>query len=358
MDFVQDIKEVLRTRSGCERQLAGEGGRSYQERILPYRTVNNVIDGAVVTFVDVTQLKQAEQLAQDAKRYAENIVHAVREPLLVLDAGLRVQVANKSFYKTFQVSENQTENQVIYDLGNRHWDIPELRKLLSELLPQHKTLEDFAVEREFPGIGRKAMLLNARQIETPSGGPALILLAIEDVSDRKWSKELHGLNEDLKQFAYAASHDLQEPLRMVTSYSQLLAREYNGKLDPQADQFIAFAVEGAQRMEALLAGLREYWSVYEEKIEHLIPIDGNHVLEKALDFLAVTIQEEHGIVTHDPLPTVMAEEVPLVLVFQNLIGNALKYHRPGEPPRIHVSAQPCANVWSFSVRDNGIGIEA
>src|SRR5437867_11536762 len=110
---------------------------------------------AVVTFVDVTQLKQAEQLAQDAKRYAENIVHAVREPLLVLDAGLRVQVANKSFYKTFQVSENQTENQVIYDLGNRHWDIPELRKLLSELLPQHKTLEDFAVEREFPGIGRK-----------------------------------------------------------------------------------------------------------------------------------------------------------------------------------------------------------
>src|SRR5439155_18061011 len=151
---------------------------------------------------------------------------------------------------------------------------------------------------------------------------------------------------------------LQEPMRMVTSYTQLLAREYNGKLDPQADQFIAFAVEGAQRMEALLAGLREYWSVYEEKIEHLIPIDGNHVLEKALDFLAVTIQEEHGIVTHDPLPTVMAEEVPLVLVFQNLIGNALKYHRPGEPPRIHVSAQPCANVWSFSARDNGIGIEA
>ena len=182
---------------------------------------------------------------------------------------------------------------------------------------------------------------------------------MRDVTERKRSEDLmRSLNVDLQQFAYAASHDLQEPLRMVTSYTQLLAREYKGRLDQQADQFIAYAVEGAQRMETLLRDLREYWSVNEQKIEQPIPIDCNQVLEKALDLLKIAIQQGGGLVTHDPLPTVMGEELPLVLLFQNLIGNALKYHRPGEPPRIHVSAQRSVNVWNFSVRDNGLGIEA
>ena len=144
---------------------------------------------------------------------------------------------------------------------------------------------------------------------------------------------------------------------MVTSYTQLLARQYKGKLDQQADQFIAFAVEGAQRMEMLLKGLRDYWAVNEERVEQSVLVDGNHVLEKTLTYLDTRIQESGAIVSHDPLPTVMAEELPLLLLFQNLIGNALKYHRPGEPPRIHVSAQRSANAWNFSVRDNGLGIE-
>lgn len=169
---------------------------------------------------------------------------------------------------------------------------------------------------------------------------------------------LRSLNEDLKHFSYAASHDLQEPLRMVMSYTQLLAREYRGRLDPQADHYIAFAVEGAQRMEILLRDLREYWSVNEQKIEHPVPIDCNRVLEQTLGFLAVQIQETGGVLTHDPLPVVMAEDIPLLLLFQNLIGNALKYHRPDAPPRIHVSAQrSSARAWSLSVADNGIGID-
>ena len=108
----------------------------------------------------------------------------------------------------------------------------------------------------------------------------------------------------------------------------------------------------------MLSSLREYWSVSEQERQQSVPIDCNGVLEKALDVLIVAIQDSGGVVTHDSLPTIMAEEVPLVLLFQNLIGNALKYHRPGERPRVHVSAQPSGNVWTFSVADNGLGIDA
>lgn len=228
--LAEDLREVLRTLGVRERQLAAAEGRHFQMRILPYRTVENMIDGVVLTFTDVTQIEQTQQA-------------------------------------------------------------------------------------------------------------------------------LRSLNDDLKHFAYAASHDLQEPLRMVISYTQLLARQYQGKLDGQADQFIAYAVEGAQRMETLLKSLRDYWSVNDQKVAHDALVDCERVLETALADLDLRIREASAVVTHDPLPTVIAEEVPLALLFQNLIGNAIKYRREGEAPRIHVSAQRGASTWTFSVRDNGIGIE-
>jgi PAS domain S-box-containing protein len=189
--------------------------------------------------------------------------------------------------------------------------------------------------------------------------------AARDVTERKRFEqtqqennvELERANQDLQHFAYAASHDLQEPLRMVTSYTQLLARTYRGKFDQQADQFVAYAVEGAQRMEMLLRGLRDYWAVNEEKVELTVLVDCNRVFETALAYFELPIQETGAVVTHDPLPTVIAEELLLVLVFKNLIGNALKYNQSVETARIHVSAEKSAKVWSISVRDNGIGIE-
>jgi light-regulated signal transduction histidine kinase (bacteriophytochrome) len=168
------------------------------------------------------------------------------------------------------------------------------------------------------------------------------------------TEKLARSNEDLEQFAYVASHDLQEPLRMVTSYVQLLARRYESKLDADANEFIGFAVDGAVRMRKLINDLLAYSRVGTEGKE-LSPTDPEAVLAQSISDLSVAIEENGVLVTHDPLPTVMADRPQLGQLFQNLIGNAIKF-RSGEPPRVHISASRNGNGWVFSVRDNGIGI--
>ncbi len=171
---------------------------------------------------------------------------------------------------------------------------------------------------------------------------------------RKKTDELARSNEDLERFAYVASHDLQEPLRTVTSYVQLLARRYEGKLDSDADEFIRFASDGAIRMWNLINDLLTYSRVGRQGGE-LKPTDSDAVLTQSVDDLKVAIEENQALVTHDPLPTVMADGPQLEQLFQNLIGNAIKF-RGNEPPRVHISASRNGNGWTFSVRDNGIGI--
>jgi len=168
------------------------------------------------------------------------------------------------------------------------------------------------------------------------------------------TEELARSNRDLEQFAYVASHDLQEPLRMVTSYVQLLARRYKGKLDSDADEFIGFAEDGAIRMWNLINDLLAYSRVG-MRSRQLEPADCETALSQSLDNLKVAIEENGAVVTHDALPTVMADNPQLVQLFQNLIENAIKFHGAA-PPRLHVSASSNGNGWTFSVRDNGIGI--
>jgi two-component system CheB/CheR fusion protein len=149
---------------------------------MPYRTRNNVIDGVVLTFTDITRLKHLGDQLQDALNYAQGIIETVREPLLVLDGGLKVQSANHSFYQVFKTTPPETEGRRIYDLGDAQWDIPRLRELLEEIIPQDSVFENFLIEHDFPGIGVRTMMLNARRLEARPGHPALILLAIEDAT--------------------------------------------------------------------------------------------------------------------------------------------------------------------------------
>lgn len=172
---------------------------------------------------------------------------------------------------------------------------------------------------------------------------------------RTAARDLKRSNQELEQFAYIASHDLQEPLRMVTSYLQLLEKRYSGRLGEDADEFIRYAVGGAVHMKALISGLLEY-SRLGRGTTLFARVDSGVALDRALSNLTVAIVESGADVTRDPLPIVRADEQQLVQLFQNMVGNAVKF-RSAAPPRIHVAARRAGGEWLFSIQDNGIGIE-
>jgi PAS domain S-box-containing protein len=289
--------------------------------------------------------------------FAEAIVETVREPLVILNQNLQVIQANRTFYEAFQAVREQTEGRLIYDLGNGQWNVPKLRELLENILPAHATFRDFEVTHEFEHVGRKVMLLNASEIFNPHARIRTILLAIEDVTDRKRAEDaLTATNAELQHFAYALTHDLQEPLRMVVNFNELLEREYAGKLGGDADKFISYSVKGARRIEALLRALLAYWEVAGREQDSFTSIDCGAVLAKSLLNLQAAIAESGAIINSDPMPTVIAEEISLMQLFQNLISNSIKY-RSAETPRIHVWAERSADGWVFAVQDNGIGID-
>ncbi len=206
------------------------------------------------------------------------------------------------------------------------------------------------------------VLISSRAVKDADGNFLMSRSTVYDLSERKSAEalgrkteELVRSNADLEQFAYIASHDLQEPLRMVTSYCDLLQRRYRDKLDSDAEDFLNFAVDGATRMSALVKDLLAYSRVSNQE-ERLEPVDCDDVLDRALTNLRSTVQENAAVVTHDSLPTVAGDTTQLEQLFQNLIGNAIKFH--GEQrPEIHIGVERKKSEWFFSVHDNGIGID-
>ncbi len=196
------------------RDIRDSHGRWYSLRVLPSAGPDGKTDGAVMVLIDIDAAKRGLD-------FAEAIVETVREPLVILNQNLQVVKANKTFYETFQSAHEETEGRLIYDLGNGQWNIPKLRELLENILPAHSTFRDFEVTHEFDRVGRKVMLLNASEIFNPNAQARTILLAIEDTTDRKQAEEaLRTTNAELQHFAYALTHDLQEPLRMVVNFTR------------------------------------------------------------------------------------------------------------------------------------------
>jgi PAS domain S-box-containing protein len=212
-------------------------------------------------------------------------------------------------------------------------------------------------------------------VQTPDG--TVVIAAVRDISERRrleeirrevaerraaeealarHAQELARSNADLEQFAYVASHDLQEPLRMIANYTQLLAKRYRGQLDADADEFIAYVVGGVERMHQLITDLLTYSRVG-TRGKPFTSVDCEVLLTEALTDLKVAVEQSGAVISHDPLPVIVGDALQLRLLFQNLLTNAIKF-RGTEPPRVHLVAQRAGADWLFTVRDNGIGIAA
>ncbi|MFI6303525.1 ATP-binding protein [Amycolatopsis thailandensis] len=233
------------------------------------------------------------------------------------------------------------------------------RKLIKPIRRLAVEVRDVAttdIHREVRGSGPQEMRELASDVESLR---SRILAEVTDLERAQETiavrtRELERSNSDLEQFAYVASHDLQEPLRKVASFCQLLQKRYQGKLDERGDQYIAFAVDGAKRMQALINDLLAFSRVGRRPGENVLLETGN-LLDTALGNLEDAITESGAQITHGDLPAVLGEKSLLTAVFQNLVGNAIKF-RGEEPPRIEVSAERDGADWRFSVSDNGIGI--
>ena len=313
----------------------------------------------VLAHENITNRKLAEQALREAEEQFRSLFAATPLPTFLWDL------------ETLQYLE--VNDAAVSHSGYSRDEL--LRMRVTDLLPPEATpgivsqMQVLRSQSRDRGQGRHR-LKDGRVVEVEADVHALhfrgrraVLGVVQDITERKRAEEklkltladLERSNKELEQFAYVASHDLQEPLRMVSSYTQLLARRYQGQLDAAANEFIAYAVDGANRMQRLINDLLAYSRVG-TRAKAFEPTDCTAVLDQALANLKAAIEKSGAVVTHDPLPTVMADNLQLVQLFQNLIGNAIKFHVE-EPPRIHVSAEQKGNEWVFSVRDNGIGID-
>ena len=290
---------------------------------------------------------------QEARHYAESIVDTVREPLIMLDKDLKVVSASRSFYETFKVNEAETENRYLFDLGNGQWNIQSLRRLLTEILPQKKVMEEYEVEHVFPSIGRKLMLLNARRIDHYE----IMLLAIEDITDRKNAENLMKDESRRKnEFLASLAHELRNPLGAIKGGVELLSRAIT-----QPDR-MAQICDMVQRqlwhVLRLIDGLSDISSITEGKVKlHMEPLDLSTVAKDSIEAARPVMEEKkQEFVLQKPPDAirVMGDSTRLNQIIFNLLHNASKYTPEGG--KITLAIRKENNEARISVHDNGIGI--
>jgi PAS domain S-box-containing protein len=330
--------------------------------ITPLRDSDGQLCGFSRITTDMTERQQAEAALRESEgRFRSFIEHFVRGIFMVDEQG-RIVSTNPAAERMFGYRSDELVGQSVDIL------VPE--RLRGQHLAHRGRFWEAAAARPIgSGLGLLARRKDGGEFPvdiglTPlsTGGDRLVAATVSDITEQERAEDqlqqtlqdLKRSNEELEQFAYVASHDLQEPLRMVGNYTQLLARRYKGKLDADADEFIAYAVDGAKRMQTLINDLLAFSRVGRRGKE-FVATDAEAVLDRTLGDLGAAAAESGVIITHDPLPLVMADDVQLGQVFQNLIGNAIRF-RGDQSPQVHVSAQRNGSGYVFSVKDNGIGI--
>jgi len=308
----------------------------------------------------ITELEALEakhrRAEQETREYAESIVDTVREGLVVLDADLRVISANRSFYETFKVKPGETEGQLVYDLGNRQWNIPKLRELLEEILPTDTTFDNFEVEHEFKIIGRRVMHLNARRIYRETNETRLILLAIEDVTERKRAQQaLRQSSEELKFFAYSVMHDLKSPAIGIYGLTELLHKHYKDALDERGKSYCDQILKASVHVAALIEMINVYIATKESPL-NIEKINIKDILQMVREEFSprLTVRQVKWL-EPDAMVEVKADQLSILRVFRNFVDNALKYGGE-ELSEIRIGYEESREFHTLSISDDGAGV--
>lgn len=306
-------------------------------------------------------LLQTQEKLRNSLFYNRGLIEATLDPLLTISKDGKITDVN---HATEIVTGLPREQLIGSDFSN-YFTEPKLAKKGYKTVLEKGFVENYELVIQDKSGNKKNVLYNAILYKDTGGNIAGIFAAARDITKRKlieeeakkYQADLERSNKELQQFAYIASHDLQEPLRVITSYLQLIERRYKDKLDQDANEFIDFAVNGANRLQQMITDLLSYSRV-ETRGNPFTKTDSNTVVKRALENLAILIEENHAVITYDNLPSlIIVDEEQLVIVFQNLLNNAIKFHKPNHPPKIHIFAEEQDTQWLFGVHDDGIGID-
>jgi len=337
-----------------ERTLLRKDG---SEILTGFRTTKTIWKGKIshmVVIRDITAYKKAELELRLERDNLINILNSIEDGVYIVDQNYNIEFTNPYMSQEYDQYEGKKCYEYLYDLNEPcSW------------CKNKEVFEGKTVRWEWYSQRNQKFLYN---IETPirnADGSVSKLYISRDITKIKKVEQdllstlenLKSVNIELERFAYVASHDLQEPLRMIVSFIQLLEKRYKDKLDEDADEFITFIVDGAKRMQALINDLLSY-SRIGRKDKQLSHLDLNIVIKTVINNLKKSIVETDAQITYDPLPKILGNEAEFIQLLQNLISNAIKFHKEEETPVVHISAKLQKNQWIFSVRDNGIGIDS
>ncbi|HTI92191.1 MAG TPA: chemotaxis protein CheB [Puia sp.] len=298
-----------------------------------------------------------------SRLYAESIVSTIREPLIVLDKNFKIRTANRAYYQKFNSSEEMTEGKLLFTLGNGQWDTPDLHHILDEVREKNLRVTDFPMWYSFEEAGERALVLNACQIFRTDNAELMILLALEDITDMKKREEdmllfsrklekkvdertaslqeanisLKISNSNLEQFATIASHDLQEPLRKIRTFSSILNQRHSEDLDGESKELLSKISRSAERMSSLIDAVLNFSRVLDASVFE--DTDLELVLERVTGDFDLLISQKEAVIHHDPLPVIKAVPLQMNQLFYNLLGNALKFSRTGVAPVIDISCR-------------------
>ena len=320
------------------------------------------IENLCAVITDLTEARRNEAIVKE-EQLSRLILEQTAEPVIVIDAHGKILRAGEAARRLAGSNVLFQDFSAAFPISDLDGPVTVSRLLLG--VRSQKGVRSIEVNMNSPEGRANALLLSASPLWSPGRELLGCVLTLTDITERKHAEEelaqqaeqLAQSNSDLRQFAYSASHDLQEPLRHLAIYTELLQQRYEGKLDHEADQFIQRTIDAAHRMERLLKDLLAYTHAADAPQGADASVDGNAVLAKVLGTFERQIEKEHAVITSDPLPVLCVHEVHLSQLFQNLISNSFKYHG-NAPLKLHIWADAAEDgTWRLSIEDNGIGID-